>query len=202
VPPVLRIRNLSVEYHTRGGDLTLEPREVTALVGESGAGKTTVGLRILRLIPEPGVVTSGTIELRDPEGAGGSGVVGWGKLREIRGEAVSMIFQDPVAGLNPVIEVGKQMDEEIVSHRQVSKNEALEMTLAALSKMRLPDTKRIARSFPGELSGGMCQRVMSAIATVLDPAVLVADEPTSALDVTVKRRTSMSWTGCGRSGTR
>ena len=192
--PVLRIEDLSVEYRAREGtvpaarhvSLDLEPGQVTALVGESGAGKTTVALSVLRLIPEPGVVTSGSIRLRARGGERDLAALGEGELRRVRGDAVSMIFQDPVAGLNPVISVGQQVEETILSHRDVKKQEAREITMDALSRMRLPDPKRISRSFPGELSGGMCQRVMIAIATVLNPQVLIADEPTSALDVTVQ----------------
>lgn len=192
--PVLRIEDLSVEYCTREGTVPaarhvgfdMEPGQVTALVGESGAGKTTVALSILRLIPEPGVVTSGAIRLRTPEGERDLATLREAELRDIRGDVVSMIFQDPVAGLNPVLEIGQQVQEAITSHRAVSRKDARDLAMEALTRMRLPDPKRIARSFPGELSGGMCQRVMIAIATVLNPKVLIADEPTSSLDVTVQ----------------
>ena len=192
--PVLRIADLSVGYKTREGlvpaarhvNLDLEAGQVTALVGESGAGKTTVALSILRLIPEPGVMSSGSIRLRGRGGDQELTTLSERELREVRGDAVSIIFQDPVAGLNPVIEVGRQVEEAIISHRDVKAKEAREIAMEALARMRLPDPKRIARSFPGELSGGMCQRVMIAIATVLDPRVLIADEPTSSLDVTVQ----------------
>lgn len=192
--PVLRVDDLSVEYRTkegtvpaaRGVSFEMERGQVTALVGESGAGKTTVALSILRLIPEPGVVSSGTIRLRTAGEELDLVSLREDRLREVRGNTVSMIFQDPVAGLNPVIEIGRQVEESITSHREVSKRDAYELAMDALARMRLPDPKRVARSFPGELSGGMCQRVMIAIATVLDPEVLIADEPTSALDVTVQ----------------
>ncbi len=188
--PVLQIRDLSVEYRLREGTLeavrgfsfAIEAGEVAALVGESGAGKTSVGLSILGIVPDPGVISSGQILLDGRPISGLSDA----ELRAIRGDAISMIFQDPVAGLNPIIQVGAQVEEVIASHRSVRPKEAREMALETLATMRLPDPKRIAKSFPGELSGGMCQRVMIAIATVLEPKVLIADEPTSALDVTVQ----------------
>jgi len=190
MPPLLDISDLSVEYRlkegtvaaVRGVSVRLERGEILAMVGESGAGKTTVGLSVLGILPRPAVVTGGHIRLNGQE----LDSLSKEDLRRVRGDSVSMIFQDPVAGLNPIVEVGKQVEEVVASHREVSKREARELALDALAHMRLPDPERIARSFPGELSGGMCQRVMIAIATVLDPAVLIADEPTAALDVTVQ----------------
>ncbi len=166
----------------RNVTLGLEPGEITALVGESGAGKTTAGLSILGILPRQGVITGGHIrfEGQDLESLRGEA------LHAIRGDSISMIFQDPVAGLNPIVEVGQQVEEVVSIHREISKREARQLALEALAAMRLPDPDRIARSFPGELSGGMCQRIMIAIATVLNPKVLIADEPTAALDVTVQ----------------
>lgn len=190
MPPVLSIEDLSVEYRTREGpiralrraSLTLERGQILALVGESGSGKTTLGLSILRILPRSASVTSGRVlyQRRDITELDRE------ELQQIRGDQISMIFQDPIAGLNPIISVGDQVQEVITSHRAVEKREARELALDALAQMRLPDPARIAKAFPGELSGGMCQRIMIAIATALDPQILIADEPTSSLDVTVQ----------------
>ena len=188
--PVLSVRGLSVEYGTkegpvralRGASLELRRGETLAVVGESGSGKTTLGLGILRILPRNATVTAGEIFFDGREIAG----LAPPDLREIRGDEISMIFQDPIAGLNPILPVGKQVEEVIASHRRVDAARARAAALDALAQMRLPDPERIARSYPGQLSGGMCQRIMIAIATALDPAVLIADEPTAALDATVQ----------------
>lgn len=190
VPPVLSIDDVSIEYKTRegpvravrGASLTMNRGEIVALVGESGSGKTTLGLAILRILPRNADQTTGTIRYEHRD----IGELDRTELQRIRGDQISMIFQDPIAGLNPIITVGQQVEEVITSHRSVSKDQARERALDALNAMRLPDPVRIAKSFPGELSGGMCQRIMIAIATALDPQVLIADEPTASLDVTVQ----------------
>ena len=188
--PVLSVRELSVEYRTKEGtipalrnaSLELRRGETLALVGESGSGKSTLGLGILRILPRNAAVTAGGVVFDGREIGG----LAPSDLREIRGDEISMIFQDPIAGLNPLIPVGKQVEEVITSHREVDAKEARAAALDVLESMRLPDPGRIAKSYPGQLSGGMCQRIMIAIATALDPAVLIADEPTASLDVTVQ----------------
>ena len=188
--PVLSVRGLSVEYRTnegiipalRNASLELRRGETLALVGESGSGKSTLGFGILRILPRNAEVTAGEIVFDGREIGG----LAPSDLREIRGDEISIIFQDPIAGLNPIIPVGRQVEEVITSHRDVGEKEARRAALDVLESVRLPDPERIAKSYPGQLSGGMCQRIMIAIATALDPAVLIADEPTSSLDVTVQ----------------
>ena len=188
--PVLSVRGLSVEYRTKEGavpalrnaSLELRRGETLALVGESGSGKSTLGFGILRILPRNAEVTAGEIVFEGREIGG----LAPSDLREIRGDEISIIFQDPIAGLNPIIPVGRQVEEVITSHRDVGEKEARRAALDVLESVQLPDPKRIAKSYPGQLSGGMCQRIMIAIATALDPAVLIADEPTSSLDVTVQ----------------
>ncbi len=187
---ILRIEDLRVHYHERdhtiravdGVDFALREGQTLAVVGESGCGKTTIARSILNLVPAPGRIESGRILLdgrdilamRNPE------------IRSVRGRVVSMIFQDPVSGLNPVLTVGAQVEETIRTHRQVSKQDARRMALEALRRQALSEPEHVVKSYPFQLSGGMCQRVMIAIATILRPRIIIADEPTSALDVTVQ----------------
>ncbi len=173
---ILTLDDVSIEYQTRegpvravhGASLSLDRAEIVALVGESGSGKTTLGLAILRILPRNATQTSGAIRYEHRD----IGELDRSELQRIRGDQISMIFQDPIAGLNPIIPVGRQVEEVITSHRAVTKREARERALDALNALQLPDPIRIAKSFPGELSGGMCQRIMIAIATALDPQLL------------------------------
>jgi oligopeptide/dipeptide ABC transporter ATP-binding protein len=187
---ILSIQDLRIYYHERGRtvravdgcDLSLRPGETLAVVGESGCGKTTLALSILGLVARPGAIESGRIFFEGLDLL----TLPPDELRRIRGRQVSMIFQDPVSGLNPVLSVGTQVEEIIRAHMPVSAGEARRMTQDALRAQGLPDARRAMDSYPFQLSGGMCQRVMIAIATVLKPRVIIADEPTSALDVTVQ----------------
>jgi oligopeptide/dipeptide ABC transporter ATP-binding protein len=188
--PILRVRDLSASFFTKEGTVRavqhvsfeLAPGKVLAVVGESGCGKSSLALALLRLLPFPGKVTGGEVwfqeknllRMEDEE------------LRRIRGRSVSMIFQDPVSGLNPVLPIGKQVEEILTSHLDIPKKERKRRTIEVLRHVGLADAERIADSYPFHLSGGMCQRVMIAMATALDPSVVIADEPTSALDVTVQ----------------
>jgi peptide/nickel transport system ATP-binding protein len=188
--PLISVRGLSVRYTTRDSAIyavdnvsfDIEPGKVLALVGESGSGKSTVGLSILRLLPPQAEITAGSVLYRGRDLA----AIPERELRAIRGRHISMIFQDPVAGLNPVLSIGDQVGEILTSHLNVSKKEAKRQAISILNEVGLADAERVAKAYPFQLSGGMCQRVMIGIATALDPEVLVADEPTSALDVTVQ----------------
>jgi peptide/nickel transport system ATP-binding protein len=185
---LLTVRDLRVYYHESerivravdGIEFSLAPGRTLALVGESGCGKTTVALSIMGLVPSPGRIETGDVlfEERDLFALKGEA------LRHLRGAEISMIFQDPSSGLNPVLTVGSQLDEIVRTHTHVSKRDARRMTLEALRRQRLADPERLVDAYPFQLSGGMCQRVMIAIATVLKPKLIIADEPTSALDVT------------------
>ena len=188
--PILAVRNLTVRYKGKeapvhavdDASFNLERGKVLALVGESGAGKTTAGMSVLRLLPPEGEILAGQVAfeghdlVKMPEQ----------ELRKLRGRRIAMIFQDPVAGLNPVISIGDQVAEMLTSHTALGKKEAKRRALQILHAVGLSDPERIAKSYPFQLSGGMCQRVMIGIATALDPDVIIADEPTSALDVTVQ----------------
>lgn len=188
--PILTVQGLTVRYRTKSDityaldnvDFRLVPGEITAVVGESGCGKSTLALALLRLLPDEAEVVSGRIEYRGqnllevPEE----------QLRSIRGRRAAVIFQDPVAGLNPVLTVGDQVAEILTAHLRISRREAKRRAIDVLAHVGLPDPERIAQAYPFQLSGGMSQRVMIAIATALGPEILIADEPTSALDVTIQ----------------
>ena len=188
--PVLRVEDLQAHFFTpegviravNGVSLALERGSTLAILGESGAGKTSVGLAILNLLPHPGRIVGGRVFLEGRE----ISALKARELRQVRGREIAMIFQDPVGGLNPVLPIGVQVEEIITTHLPLSRKEAKRRSLELLSQMGLPDPEQVASRYPFHLSGGMCQRVMIAIATALNPKVLIADEPTSALDVTVQ----------------
>lgn len=188
--PVLEAHDLHTSFFTkegvvravRGIEFSLQPGKILAIVGESGSGKSTLALSLLRLVPFPGKITRGTVKLAGRDLLDLSD----DELRRVRGRQMSMIFQDPISGLNPVLPIGKQVEEIITSHLDVPKRERKRRTLEILRHAGLSDVERIANSYPFHLSGGMCQRVMIAMATALNPSVIIADEPTSSLDVTVQ----------------
>ena len=189
---VLEVRNLRVSfpggpasrfYPVDGVSFSLERGETLALVGESGCGKSLTSLALLQLIPQPGRIESGSnIRLGDTEVLDLRGEA----LRRIRGRRIGMIFQDPMTSLNPVFTVQAQIVEGILAHFKIPASEARERALHLLQEVGIPDPAARLKAYPHQLSGGMRQRVMIAIALAAEPEILVADEPTTALDVTVQ----------------
>src|SRR5438874_10902293 len=188
--PVLAISNLKTYFRTRGGvfksadgvDLQIHTGEVLGLVGESGSGKTVTGLSILGLIDPPGRIVEGSIRLDGTELVGASEET----MRQIRGNRVAMIFQDPMMTLNPVLRIDTQMIETIVAHRNVGADDARAMARSALAKVGIPSPDARMTAYPHQFSGGMRQRVAIAIALLNEPDLIIADEPTTALDVTIQ----------------
>lgn len=187
---VLEVRDLHARYAdgprpvkaVNGVSFTLRRGRVLALVGESGCGKTTTALAILGLLPHAGRVKQGELlfDGRDLR------ALSKDEMRRLRGREISMIFEDPVSGLNPILSVGEQVEEIVTAHQSVSKKEARAMVHEALRRVGMSHPERLSKQYPYQLSGGMCQRIGIAIATMLQPQVIVADEPTASLDVTVQ----------------
>jgi oligopeptide/dipeptide ABC transporter ATP-binding protein len=195
---LLEVRNLVVEFPrsaSAGGSSSLvavhdlsfsiAPGEVLGLVGESGSGKSVTSLALMRLLPPHARVRG---EVRFGNGAGTQDLLQLSDaaIRPLRGSQLAMIFQEPMTALNPVMRVGDQVAEAVLAHDQVGKSEAWKRTLVALNEVGIADFERRARDYPHQLSGGMRQRVMIAMAIVNRPRLLIADEPTTALDVTIQ----------------
>lgn len=188
--PTLEVRNLHTHFFTRAGEVkavddvsfTVEPGKIMGLVGESGSGKTVTGFSILGLVDHPGRVVGGHILYRGEDLVGASDE----RMRQLRGNNIAMIFQDPMMTLNPVLRVDTQMIEAIQAHENVSRDEAWERSRAALIQVGIPAAEERLRSYPHQFSGGMRQRVAIAIALLNKPDLIVADEPTTALDVTIQ----------------
>ena len=189
--PLLSVRDLRVYFHQRdrlvravdGVDLQLDPGKTLCLVGESGSGKSLTALSIMRLIAPPGLIEKGseiTYAGRDLVAASAE------QMQSIRGNEISMIFQEPMTSLNPAHTVGAQIAEAVRLHRPVSKAAAAERALEMLRLVGVPDPRRRGSDYPHQLSGGMRQRVMIAMALSCEPKLIIADEPTTALDVTIQ----------------
>ncbi|HEX8174525.1 MAG TPA: ABC transporter ATP-binding protein [Pyrinomonadaceae bacterium] len=187
---LLEVRNLQTQFPTRAGlvravdgvSFHLNKGELLGLVGESGCGKSITALSVMRLISSPGKIVSGEILFDGADLLKLSDA----RMREIRGDDIAMIFQDPMTSLNPVFTVGEQIGEALRLHRKLSKQEARKATIEAMSEVAIPDPARRVDDYPHQLSGGMRQRVMIAMALACDPKLLIADEPTTALDVTIQ----------------
>ena len=165
-----------------GIDFEIDRGEIVGIVGESGSGKTMTALSILRLIPDPGKITSGRILYGEKDVAQMTDE----EIREFRGNEVAMIFQDPMTSLNPVLRVGFQVEEAMAAHERFNRQQSKDRVVPLLQRVRIPAAKDRVRDFPHQFSGGMRQRAMIAMGVSNEPSLLIADEPTTALDVTVQ----------------
>lgn len=188
--PVLTVRDLRVDFTVdkrtvpvlRGLSYTLEKGRILAVVGESGSGKTVHALSLLRLLPPCADIAGGEIVFN------GQNLLSLSPsaLRDVRGNKISMIFQDPSSSLNPVLTIGEQLEETLRAHRKISREEARHEAAKLLARVGIADAEKRLEEYPFQFSGGMCQRVMIAMALALSPDILIADEPTTALDVTIQ----------------
>lgn len=189
--PVLKVDNLKTYFYldddrvakaVDGVSFTIYPGETVALVGESGSGKSMTGLSIMQLINKPGKIVDGSITLNDTDILSLSNR----QMTNVRGNEVAMIFQEPMTALNPVFTIGFQISEVLIKHKKLSKKQAHEESINLLKKVGIPRPAQIVNEYPHQLSGGMRQRVMIAMAIACEPKLLIADEPTTALDVTIQ----------------
>lgn len=187
---LLSVRDLTVKFATRDSSVTalnqisfdLAKGERLGIVGESGAGKSITGFSLMNLLSYPGFIDNGTILFE------GENIVQMSeaRMRSIRGNKMAMIFQDPMVTLNPVLTIGQQMVETLRAHRKLSQKEAEQIAIVKLREVYIPSPEERLDQYPHELSGGMRQRIVIAIALLLDPQLIIADEPTTALDVTIQ----------------
>ena len=191
--PILEVRNLRTHFVSSGTEIkavddvsfVVEKGRTLGLVGESGSGKSVAALSILRLIDPPGKVVGGQVLFNGQD----LGRLTDREIRRLRGARISMVFQEPMTALNPVLGVGAQIAETVLAHpgvSRISRREAWDRAVAAMREVAIPDPEKRAKDYPHQLSGGMRQRVMIAMALVCRPELLIADEPTTALDVTIQ----------------
>ena len=188
--PIIEIENLSISFFTKRGEIpavmdfscSVQPGEAMGIVGKSGCGKSTVSLGIMRDLSNIGKIVGGRIRFKGRD----MGELSDAELRSIRGNEIAMIYQEPMASLNPAMKIGQQLMEVPILHDKVSKEEAYKRALDTVRSVRLPDPERMMRSYPHQLSGGQQQRIVIAMALLSKPALLLLDEPTTALDVTVE----------------
>ena len=187
---ILQVKNLKTYFHTEAGlvkavndvSFDVEKGKTLGIVGESGCGKSMTSLSIMRLIKKPGQIEGGEILLE------GKDIVKMSEdeMRKIRGKKIAMIFQEPMTSLNPAFTLGDQLSEAVMRHQDVSRAEAMKVALQILEKVQIPAAEMRLKAYPHQLSGGMRQRVMIAMALINHPKLLIADEPTTALDVTIQ----------------
>jgi oligopeptide/dipeptide ABC transporter ATP-binding protein len=190
MPHLLEVENLETHFPTRAGlvkavndvSFHISEGEMLGLVGESGCGKSITALSVMRLISAPGRIAAGSITFKGEELTTAT----TNRMREIRGNDIAMIFQDPMTSLNPVFTVGEQIAEALRLHRRLDKKQARSAAIDAMREVSIPSPETRANDYPHQLSGGMRQRVMIAMALACDPELLIADEPTTALDVTIQ----------------
>ncbi|MCB9094389.1 MAG: ABC transporter ATP-binding protein [Halobacteriovoraceae bacterium] len=190
---LLEVKNLSVEFHTQegitravnGASFTVNPGQTVGLVGESGSGKSVSAFSVMGLIPNPpGKIVSGEILFNGKDIL----KMNEAQMRKLRGNDISMIFQEPMTSLNPVFKVGEQIAESLILHKGMNAKEALEKAIELMDQVGIPNPKSRALAYPHELSGGQKQRIMIAMAIACDPKLLICDEPTTALDVTIQKQ--------------